>query len=51
MNLPEGAHVIINSSKSKSLDYDIQELLLDFIAITSKTKNITVSHDGQHLIK
>ena len=51
MNLPEGAHVIINSSRSKSLDYDIQELLSDFIAITSKTKNITVSHDGQHLIK
>ena len=51
MNLPEGAHVIINSSRSKSLDYDIQELLLDFIDITSKTKNITVSHDGKHLIK
>ena len=51
MNLPEGAHVIINSSRSKSLDFDIQELLSDFIAITSKTKNITVSHNGQHLNK
>jgi hypothetical protein len=35
MNLPEGA----------------QELFANFISVTSKTKNITVSHDGQHLIK
>ena len=49
MNLPEGTHVLINSSSSKSLDYDIQELLVDFITITSKTKNITVHLEGHHL--
>jgi carbonic anhydrase len=49
MNLPEGTHVVINSSRSKSLDYDIQELLVDFITITSKTKNITVHLEGHHL--
>lgn len=49
MNLPEGSHVTINSANSKSLDYDIQELLADFISITSKTKNITVHYIGQEL--
>ncbi len=49
MNLPEGAHVTINSANSKTLDYDIQELLADFISITSKTKNITVHYVGQQL--
>jgi carbonic anhydrase len=50
MNIPNGAHVTINSMRSKSLDYDIQELLTDFISVTSKTKNITVLYQGQHLI-
>jgi len=34
MNLPEGA----------------QELFVNFISVTSKTKNITVLYQGQHLI-
>ena len=50
MNIPNGTHVTINSTRSKSLDYDIQELLIDFISVTSKTKNITVLYQGQHLI-
>ena len=50
MNIPNGTHVIINSTRSKSLDYDIQELLIDFISVTSKTKNITVLYQGKHLI-
>lgn len=50
MNIPNGTHVTINSTLSKSLDYDIQELLIDFISVTSKTKNITVLYQGQHLI-
>ncbi len=50
MNIPNGTHLIINSTRSKSLDYDIQELLIDFISVTSKTKNITVLYQGKHLI-
>ncbi|MFZ9296475.1 MAG: SulP family inorganic anion transporter, partial [Bacteroidia bacterium] len=42
MNIPENSKVVLNTSQSKSLDFDIQELLTDFVSITSKTKNIIV---------
>lgn len=51
MNLPQGSEVIINTSKSKSLDHDIQELLADFIAVTAKNKQIMVHYIGPQLIK
>ena len=51
MNIPNGTHVIINSTRSKSLDYDIQEFLMDFISTTAKNKNISVQYVGPQLTK
>jgi len=51
MNLPPGSEVIFNTSKSKSMDYDIQEFLMDFISTTAKNKNISVQYVGPQLTK
>jgi carbonic anhydrase len=51
MNLQDGCRVKINSKKSKSLDYDIQELLSDFIEVGAKTRNIKVTYEGIPLLK
>lgn len=47
MNLPENSKVVLNTSRSKSLDFDIQELLTDFVSITSKSKNIIVMYKNK----
>lgn len=51
MNLPEGITLCINTKRSKSLDYDIQELLLTFIEVTAKSKGINIRIEGSKLNK
>ena len=51
MNLKDGSKVRINTKHSKTLDFDIQELLVDFIEVSAKTRNIEVTYEGIPLIK
>lgn len=44
-NIPEGAEVIIDGSRSKIIDHDIKEVFQNFI-LNSKTKNIQVKLIG-----
>jgi len=50
-NLPDGSAVCINTERSKSLDFDIRELLLDFTEVTSKSRNIQVRWVGDQFKK
>ena len=43
--IPEGSKVILNASKARFIDHDIQEVLNDFIA-TAHTKNISLTVEG-----
>lgn len=44
-NIPEGAEVVIDGSRSKIIDHDIKEVIQNFI-LNSKTKNIQVKLIG-----
>jgi hypothetical protein len=49
MSIPDGSNLTINTVNSKSLDYDIQELLSDFMSHTAKNKQINVYYLGNPL--
>ncbi len=46
MHLPENSKVVINASDSVYIDYDVIQLIQDFIKIGSKDKNIQVTTVG-----
>jgi MFS superfamily sulfate permease-like transporter len=42
-DIPEGSEIVIDASKTKSIDYDVLEAIRDFM-ITAKSKNILVAY-------
>ncbi|MES2622633.1 MAG: SulP family inorganic anion transporter, partial [Bacteroidota bacterium] len=46
IHLPENSKVIINASHSVYIDYDVLQLIQDFLDIGSKDKNIEVTLEG-----
>jgi MFS superfamily sulfate permease-like transporter len=46
MHLPENSKVVINASSSVYIDYDVIQLIQDFLMIGSKDKNIKVTLVG-----
>lgn len=46
MKLPAGSNVIINAEASSYIDYDVIQLIQDFINIGAKERDITVSLEG-----
>jgi len=47
-NVPENATVIIDATKSKSIHYDVIEIIQDFL-IHAKTIGVTVETKGLNL--
>lgn len=43
--IPKDSDIIIDASKTKSMDHDVQEVIRDFM-ISSKSKNITIQYIG-----
>ena len=43
--IPNGSDVVLNATRARFIDHDIQEVLNDFIE-TSTDKNITITIEG-----